>query len=311
MKGRYNQLDTMTTGIPKAFTGDYMVRAAAADNQVRAFALTSLDLVEAARIAHNTAPTASAALGRTLSGALMMNQALVKQEDGLLTVRFDGDGPIGTILATADHNGNVKGYVQNPGTDLPRKSDRHLDVGSAVGHGTLTVLRDLDGGNTYNGQVLIHSGEIADDLTHYFVESEQIPTSVGLGVLVSPDGSIRRSGGFLLQLMPFADEAVISRLEENLGQLRSVTQMLEDEMAPEDLLSEILRGLNPEWTDRLPVRFHCNCTADRVERALMLLGAQELDGMLAENRDFEISCHFCGKKYLFTPDDLQRIRAGI
>lgn len=301
----------MSKMIPTSVYGDYMVRATAAAGQVRAFALTSRDLAEAARLAHGTAPTASAALGRTLSGALMMNQALVKQDDGLLTVRFDGDGPLGTVLATADHSGNVKGYVQNPETDLPRKSDRHLDVGSAVGRGTLTVLRDLDGGNTYNGQVLIHSGEIADDLTHYFVESEQIPTSIGLGVLVQPDGSIRRAGGFLLQLMPFAEESVISRLEENLGKVRSVTQMLEDEMTPEDLLAEILRGLDPEWTDRLPVRFYCNCTEDRVRRALILLGPEELDSMIAENHDFELACRFCGKKYSFRPEDLREIRAQI
>lgn len=299
----------MNVNTENTLTGDYMVRAMAASQQIRAFAITSRALVDAARSAHNTAPTATAALGRTMTGALMMNQALVKDEDGLLTVQFDGDGPIGGIVATADHRGNVKGYVHYPDTDLPRKADHHLNVGGAVGRGTLTVIRDLDDGTTYNGQVSIHSGEIADDLTHYFVESEQVPTSVGLGVLVNFDRSVRRAGGFLVQLMPGAEDSVLDRLEDNLQHIRYVTEMLEDEMTPEDILAEILKGFDVEITDRMPVQFYCNCNKDRVERALMLVGKEELDSMIAEDHDFSLTCQFCGKQYSFTPADLVKIRA--
>ena len=290
------------------FQTDYMIRAVAANSQIRAFAITSRALVEAARQAHHTAPTATAALGRTLSAALMMNDALVKNDDGLLTIQFDGDGPLGSIIATADHSGNVKGYVHHPMTDLPPKPDRHLNVGGAVGRGTLTVIRDLDAGNTYNGQVAIHSGEIADDLTHYFVESEQIPTSVGLGVLVDTDLSVRRAGGFIVQLMPFAADEVIDRLELNLRSLCSVTDLLESGMTPEDLLREVLSGFDITFTEKTPVRFHCSCDRDRVERALLLLGPDELDSMIAENREFTLSCQFCGKEYSFLPEDLHAIR---
>ncbi len=187
---------------------DYMIRAIAANDEIRAFAVTSRNLVEEARKAHNTSPLATAALGRTMSAAVMMNDML-KNEDDLLTLQFNGDGPLGQITVTADHHGNVKGFVQNTDVELPLKADGHLDVGRGVGKGTLTVIRDLDDGKTYNGQVEIHSGEIADDITHYFAESEQVPSSVGLGVLVDTDRTVRKAGGFIIQLMPFTSDETI------------------------------------------------------------------------------------------------------
>ena len=198
---------------------DYMIRAIAANDEIRAFAVTSRNLVEEARKAHNTSPLATAALGRTMSAAVMMNDML-KNEDDLLTLQFNGDGPLGQITVTADHHGNVKGFVQHTDVKLPLKADGHLDVGRGVGKGTLTVIRDLDDGKTYNGQVEIHSGEIADDITHYFAESEQVPSSVGLGVLVDTDRTVRKAGGFIIQLMPFTSDETIDKLEKNLKKIR-------------------------------------------------------------------------------------------
>lgn len=293
---------------------DYMVRAMAANEEVRAFAVTSRNLVEEARKAHGTAPVCTAALGRTMSGALMMSDML-KDKDSLLTIQFDGDGPIGGITVTADNSGNVKGYVKNPLVALPLKADGHLDVGRAVGRGTLTVIRDMDRDHTYNGQVAIHSGEIADDLTHYFAESEQIPSVVGLGVLVDTDHSVKHAGGFIVQLMPFASDATVSRLEENAKNLEYVTDMLDHGLSPEEMLRKVLDGFDVEITGTMPVQFHCSCSRERVEGALKLLGADELDSMIAEDRssgkDTELSCQFCGKRYRFTADELEKIRAGI
>lgn len=289
---------------------DYMIRALAADGQVRAFAVTSRNLVEEARKRHNTLPVATAALGRTMSGALMMSDMLKNDKD-LLTITFDGDGPLGMITVTADSHGNVKGFVHNPNVILPPKADGHLDVGGAVGNGTLTVIRDLDMKNTYNGQVAIHSGEIADDLTNYFAESEQIPSAVGLGVLVDTDGSVRQAGGFIVQLMPFAEESTISRLEENLKQIDNVTEMLEHGMTPEEMLAAVLDGFDLEITATMPVQFHCNCSRQRVEGALKLIGRDELDTIISDGKPIELNCQFCGKKYWFSLEELEQIRAGL
>lgn len=289
---------------------DYMVRAMAAGEEIRAFAVTSRNLAEEARTAHGTAPVCTAALGRTLSGALMMSDML-KDKDACLTVRFDGDGPIGGITVTADNNGNVKGYVKNPLVTLPLKADGHLDVGGAVGRGTLTVIRDMDREHTYNGQVAIHSGEIADDLTHYFAESEQVPSIVGLGVLVDTDHSVKHAGGFIVQLMPFASEETISHLEKNAQKLEYVTDMMERGLSPEEMLGQVLDGFDVEFTGTKPVQWYCNCSRERVERALKLIGKEELDSMIADGKDVELTCQFCGKHYSFTPDQLRFIRSGI
>ena len=290
---------------------DYMIRGIAGNDEIRCFAVTGRNLVEKARDAHGTSPVATAALGRTMLGALMMSDML-KNDDDLLTVRFDGDGPLGSIVVTADHHGNVKGYVQQPLVMLPLKADGHLDVGRAVGKGTLTVIRDLDMKNTYNGQIAIHSGEIADDLTHYFAESEQIPSSVGLGVLVDTDHTVKKAGGFLIQLMPFASEETIRRLEKNLSSIRYVTEMLEDGMTPEDMLREALRGFDDlRITDETKVQFHCNCSRERVSRALSLLGEKELTSMIEEKKPVELSCSFCGRKYAFSVAELEKIRENV
>ena len=288
---------------------DYMIRGIAANNEIRCFAITGRDLVDKARASHGTSPVATAALGRTMMGALMMSDMLKNDED-LLTIRFDGDGPLGAIVVTADHHGNVKGYVQQPLVMLPLKADGHLDVGRAVGKGTLTVIRDLDLKDTYNGQIAIHSGEIADDLTHYFAESEQIPSSVGLGVLVDTDHTVKKAGGFLIQLMPFASDETISRLEKNLSAIRYVTEMLEDGMTPEDMLREALNGFDDlRITDTTEVQFFCNCSRDRVSRALALLGDEELTSMIRDQKPVELSCSFCGRKYAFSVAELEQIKA--
>ena len=287
---------------------DYMIRGIAANNEIRCFAVTGRDLVEKARVSHGTSPVATAALGRTMMGALMMSDML-KNDDDLLTIRFDGDGPLGSIVVTGDRHGNVKGYVQQPLVMLPLKADGHLDVGGAVGKGMLTVIRDLDMKNSYNGQIAIHSGEIADDLTHYFAESEQIPSSVGLGVLVDTDYTVKKAGGFLIQLMPFASEETISRLETNLNAIPYVTDMMEAGLTPEGMLEKVLNGFDDlRITDKMPVQFHCNCSRDRVRRALALIGADELKSMIAEGKPAELSCQFCGQKYTFSTQELEEIR---
>ncbi len=289
---------------------DYMVRAVAANQQIRAFAITSKNLVEEARSRHDTSPLATAALGRVLSGTLMMSDMLKNDKD-LITVKFEGNGPLGAVTATADHHGNVKGFIQNPHVELPLKANGHLDVGQGIGGGTLTVIRDLDLKNTYSGQVAIHSGEIADDLTYYFVDSEQVPSSVGLGVLVDTDCTVRRAGGFLVQLMPFADDAIIDKLEENLRHLEDVTVMLEKGMTPEDMLKVVLDGFDVEFNETTDVQFHCNCDRDRVERALMLIGTKDLDEIIEAGKEIELACQFCGKKYQFSIEDVKAIREEI
>lgn len=285
---------------------DYMVRATAADGQVRAFAITSRNLVEEARKIHDLSPICSAALGRLMSGALMMGDMLKNDKDAL-TITVDGDGPIGGVLATVNNKGEVKGYVKNNAVALPNNAEGHLNVGGAVGNGTLTVIRDLGLKDPYVGTIQLLSGEIADDLTCYFVESEQIPSSVGLGVLVNKDFSIMEAGGFIVQLMPGASEETISKLEGNIQSMKTVTDNLREGKTPEDLLDMALAGFDYEITDNKPVRFHCGCDRDRVQRALILLGKKELENLAADGEDVEIKCHFCGKAYSFTPDDLVKM----
>ena len=286
---------------------DYMIRATAANAQIRAFAVTSRDLVEYAREAHDLSPIASAALGRTMSAALMMADMLKGPQD-LLTIKIDADGPIGGILVTADNQGGVKGYVENPNVDLPSVRAGHLNVGGAVGHGTLTVIRDLGLKDPYVGQTAIQTGEIAEDITYYFAVSEQIPSSVGLGVLVNrQEKKILQAGGFIVQLMPFAEEETISRLEKNLQGIDSVTKMLSAGDTPEQMLEKVLAGLDPVVTQKDPVRFHCNCGREKYERALVLLGRDEVQKIVDDGEPVEIKCQFCGKKYSFSPEELRAV----
>ena len=284
----------------------YLVRATAAEGMLRAFCVTERDTVEAARKAHNTSPVATAALGRLMAAALMMGADL-KEEGALLTLKIGCDGPIGGLLVTADGQGNVKGYVNEPGVMLPANEFGKLDVGGALGNGVLSVIRDIGLKEPYVGQTMLVSGEIAEDITYYFAASEQTPSSVALGVLMNRDNTVRRAGGFMLQLMPGAPEELISALEERISHIRPVTELLDREMTPEEILSEVLTGFQPEFHGQTPVRFLCGCTRERVEKALISIGKKELAEMIAEGKDIETVCHFCGKKYRFTPEELQTL----
>ena len=287
---------------------DYMVRATAGNAQIRAFAATTRDLSEYGRKAHELSPIAAAALGRLMTGTVMMG-TMMDSEDALITVRMDGDGPLKSVLATADNKGNVKGYVANPYVVMGPNSSGHLNVGGGIGVGTLTVIRDMGLKEPYVGQIDLYSGEVAEDLTYYFTKSEQTPSSVGLGVLVERESlSVIAAGGFIVQLMPFAEEATISHLEENLGKFTSVTDILKAGKTPEQLLEIVLDGFDIEFTDKTDLNFYCNCDKDRVERALMLIGKNEIQEMIDEGKEVELGCQFCGKKYLFSVDELKKIK---
>lgn len=285
---------------------DYIVRATAANAQIRAFAATTRELAEEARSRHNTSPVATAALGRLLTAGSMMG-AMLKGEDDIVTLQIAGDGPIGKITVTADVNANVKGYVDNPAVMLPPNAIGKLDVGGAVGHGMLSVFRDLGLKEPYVGQTILQTGEIAEDLTYYFATSEQVPSSVGLGVLMNKDNTVRQAGGFIIQLMPFADEEVLTKLEENLMNLKSVTQMLDEGDSPEKMLERILGNLDLEITDTVETKFHCNCDKKRVEKALISIGKAELEDMISEGKPITVNCHFCNTDYEFSIDDLKDI----
>jgi molecular chaperone Hsp33 len=285
---------------------DYMVRATAAGAQIRAFAVTARALTEEARKRHNTSPVATAALGRLMSAGVMMG-GMLKGEKDLLTLKVQGDGPIGSITVTADAQGNVKGYVDNPGVMLPPSKAGKLDVGGAVGQGTLTVIKDMGLKEPYAGQTVLQTGEIAEDLTYYFATSEQVPSSVGLGVLMNHDNTVRQAGGFIVQLMPFAEDWVIARLEENLSKITSVTSMLNSGDSPEGMLERILDGLEMEKTDTLPVQLHCNCEKKRVEKAIISIGRKEIEEMIAEKEPITVNCHFCNTDYTFTVEELKNI----
>ncbi|MCH5270166.1 MAG: Hsp33 family molecular chaperone HslO [Lachnospiraceae bacterium] len=286
---------------------DYMVRATAAGAQLRAFACTTRELVEQAKNAHNTSPVATAALGRLLSAGCMMG-SMLKGEDDLLTLQISGDGPMGGLTVTADAKGRVKGYVNEPGVILPANAAGKLDVGGAVGQGTLRVIKDMGLKEPYVGQTVLQTGEIAEDLTAYFAASEQVPSSVGLGVLMNRDNTVRQAGGFIIQLMPFAEDAVIDKLEENLGRISSVTSLLDAGNTPEQLLKILLEGLEPEFTDTKPLQFFCNCSKERVEKALISIGRAEIEDMINDGKEIEVNCHFCNRHYTFTVEELQAIR---
>lgn len=241
----------------------------------------------------------------------LMMADMLKGKDDVLTIQVNGDGPLQGITVTADNHGTVKGYVKNPAVILPPKENGHLNVGGAVGSGTLSVSRDLENGQVYGSSVELHSGEIADDLTWYFAESEQVPSSVGLGVLMNKDNTVREAGGFIIQLMPNTDDAVISRLEENIGKLPDVTEMLREGKNPEELLETVLSGFDLTITDRQPVNFSCNCSRDRVSRALKLLGPEELDSMINDGEPVTLHCQFCEKQYTFNIEELKGLRAGL
>lgn len=290
--------------------GDYMVRATAANAQIRAFAVTSKELAEHARSIHNLSPVVTAALGRLMSGAVMMG-SMLKGQDDLLTLQIHGQGPVHGLTVTADASGNVKGYADQPQAMMPPNSVGKLDVGGVIGLGVLTVIKDMGMKEPYVSTIELKTGEIADDLTYYFAASEQVPSSVGLGVLMDKGNTVRQAGGFLIQLMPFTEEAVIEKLEERLSQLEPVTTMLEEGSTPEDILQKILGEFEVEITDKQPVQFVCSCSRERVEKVLVSLGEKELEGLIEEGKDVELNCHFCSSRYTFTVDEIRRIKEGI
>ena len=287
-------------------TGDYMLRATAANGQIRAFAATSRDLVEKARQAHNTSPVATAALGRLMTAGVMMG-SMMKADSDLLTIRVEGDGPIGGLTVTADKNGNVKGYAFHPEVMLPPNAKGKLDVGRALGVGVLSVIQDIGLKEPYVGQTILVTGEIAEDLTYYYATSEQTPSSVALGVLMNKENTVRQAGGFIIQLLPGAEEATIAALEKTIGELEPVTTMLNKGMTPEDILELILGQFGLEILDKLDTRFHCDCSREKVEKALISVGKKELNDMVQEGKPVEVKCHFCNTPYVFDMEELKNL----
>ncbi len=283
---------------------DYIVRATAANNQIRVFAATTKELVEYARAAHNTSPVSTAALGRLLTGGVMMG-SMMKGEKDLLTLQIQCNGPIKGLTVTADSKGNVKGYAYNPNVLLPPSDKGKLDVGKALDLGVLSVIKDMGLKEPYMGQTQLVSGEIAEDLTYYFATSEQVPSAVALGVLMEKDNTVKRAGGFIIQLMPFAEDGLAEKLEEKLKEMASITALLEKGMTPEDIINEILGEFGVEIMDTLPAKFYCNCSKERVEKALISVGSKELNSMIQEGKPVELSCHFCNSKYTFDIEELK------
>lgn len=285
---------------------DYIIRATAANDQIRAFAAVTTQMVENAREHHNTSPVATAALGRLLTAGAMMG-SMMKGEKDVLTLQIKAGGPLQGITVTADSQGNVKGYVGNPDVCIPANSKGKLDVAGAVGPGFLNVIKDMGLKEPYSGQVMLQTCEIAEDLTYYFATSEQVPSAVGLGVLMNKNNTVRQAGGFIVQLMPFAEEEVISRLEQNVQKINSVTSLLEEGHTPESLLEKVLEGFDMQINEKTDTRFHCNCTRERVEKALISIGRKELNEMIQEGKSIEMNCHFCNTNYTFTVEEMKEI----
>lgn len=285
---------------------DYIVRATAANNQIRAFAATTRNVVETARAAHGTSPVATAALGRLLTAGAMMG-SMMKNEKDLLTIKIQCDGPIKGLTVTADVNGNVKGFVEEPMVILPASEKGKLDVAKALGLGVLSVIKDMGLKEPYVGDTILTTSEIAEDLTYYFATSEQVPSSVGLGVLMEKDNTVKQAGGFIVQVMPFVDDAVVDKLEANIAKIDSVTSMLDQGYTPEQILETVLEGMDIEYTDRVPTAFACNCSKERVEKALISIGKKDIQEMIDDGKEIEMHCHFCNTSYPFTVEELKRI----
>lgn len=285
---------------------DYIIRATAANDQIRAFAAVTTGMVETAREHHNTSPVATAALGRLLTAGAMMG-SMMKGEKDVLTLQIKAGGPLQGITVTADSQGNVKGYVGNPDVCIPANSKGKLDVAGAVGPGFLTVIKDMGLKEPYSGQVMLQTCEIAEDLTYYFATSEQVPSAVGLGVLMNKNNTVRQAGGFIVQLMPFAEEEVISRLEQNVQKINSVTNLLEEGHTPESLLEKVLEGFDVQINEKMDTRFCCNCSKERVAKALISIGRKELNEMIQEGKPIEMNCHFCNTNYTFTVEEMKEI----
>jgi hsp33 protein len=285
---------------------DYIVRASLANDSVRAFAISSTHLVAEARERHRTLPVVTAALGRLLSAGAIMG-CMMKGDKDIVTISLKGDGPAGYITVTADSHGHVKGFPGNPNVDIPRKYAGKLDVGAAVGRGLLTVSYDLGLKEPYSGQVEIQTGEVAEDLAYYFTVSEQLPSAVGLGVMVDTDSSVKHAGGFIVQLLPDAPEDVIELLEKKLANLEPVTTMMEQGMTPEEMLLHIFEGVDIEFTERHDVKFYCDCSKEKVKRALAAISDKDLQDIVNDDEDIEVKCYFCNTAYKFSIADIKDI----
>lgn len=290
---------------------DYIIRAINKEKDVKIQVAITTELVEKARKTHNLTKTASAVLGRTLSAGIILAEDMKNEKDSI-TVNINGDGPVGRIVATAKNNGKIKGYVQNPNADADvRESDGKLDVSGLVGNGTLTVVRDLGMREPYVGQVPLVSGEIAEDFANYLYTSDQVPSVVGLGVLVDTDLTIKSSGGFILQLMPGTSEETICKIEENLKDLPTVTQMIESGFNAEDILNRVMQGFEMKILNKKEISFDCDCSKEKVEDALVSLGTKEIEEIIKEDKKAEIQCHFCNTFYNFGEEDLNKILLKI
>lgn len=285
---------------------DYIVRATAADGQIRAFAATTREMAEEGRRRHGTSPVATAALGRLMTAGAMMG-SMLKGEKDMLTLQIKGSGPIGSITVTADAAANVKGYVQEPGVMLPANAAGKLDVSGAIGEGMLTVIKDMGLKEPYSGQTVLQTGEIAEDLTYYFATSEQVPSAVGLGVLMEKDNTVKQAGGFIIQLMPFASDDIVDKLEQKIGRMQSVTAMFEAGMTPEQLLLELLGEFGLDILQTVPTRFYCNCDKKRVEKAIISIGKKDIREMIHDGKPIEVMCHFCNTPYTFSVEELMEI----
>ena len=285
---------------------DYIVRATAAGGQVRAFAATTRETVEYARKAHNTSPVATAALGRLLTGGLMMG-VMMKGDNDILTLQIQGSGPINGITVTSDSHGHVKGYVGNPEVLIHANDKGKLDVAGAIGPGFLNVIMDMGLKEPYNGQVMLQTSEIAEDLTYYFATSQQVPSAVGLGVLMEHDNTVKQAGGFIVQLMPFAEEKTISQLEKNIAKVNSVTGLLEQGYTPETMLEYLLEDMDMTINDTIDASFYCNCSKERVSRALISVGKKELKSMINDGKPIELNCHFCNTNYTFSVEEIKEL----
>lgn len=283
---------------------DYIVRVTAANHQIRAFAISSTNTIEEARQRHNTSPIATVALGRLMSAGAMMG-AMMKGDDDIITIQIKGDGPIGGLTVTADAKANVKGYVNNPEVMLPLNSAGQLDVEKALGIGVLSVIKDIGLKEPYVGDTILVTSDVTQDITYYFATSEQVPTSVGLSVIMSKDNTVKSAGGFIIQLLPDASEEIISALEKKIKEVKNVTTMLEHGYTPEQMLEELLGEFGLDILDKIPTQFYCNCSKERMSRALISIGRKELSSLIEEGRTIEVNCHFCGSHYNFDVEELK------
>ena len=285
---------------------DYIIRGIAANGTVRAFAVDTTETAAHAASIHGTYPVVTAALGRLLSAGAMMG-SMMKGDNDIITLTIKGDGSVGSITVTADSHGNVKGFPGNPAVDIPPKYPGKLDVGGAIGNGTLTVVMDLGLAEPYNGMVELQTGEIGDDLAYYFTVSEQTPSAVGLGVMVDTDWSVKHSGGFIIQMMPDVLDETIAAVEENLSKVSSVTDMMEQSMTAEDILNALLGNLGLEITDKSPIQFYCNCSKDKVSASLATIKTEDLQEIIDDGEDIEVKCFFCNTSYNFSIAELKQI----